>query len=755
MLTSRRPSFPPAAGRMRQASIIFLAALCTALTSHRLTAGAESPTSADAGIVRAVDFDNDVMPILTRFGCNSGPCHGKARGQGGFQLSLLGFDSQWDYDAIVKEGRGRRVFPGAPQSSLLLLKPTGEVPHGGGKRLDLGGPEYQLLLNWVRQGLPRRQPEAPTLERITVEPSSLVMVNGATQPLAVTAHFSNGTTRNVTGLSQFQSSESPIVGVTDEGLIEVGSITGEAAIMARYSGKFAICEVAVPMPGEVSPELYATLPRNNFIDDLVWQKLQRLGITPSGLCDDQTYLRRATTDLCGRIPTAEEVEQFLADPSPEKRSQLVDRLVLEPAFADFWANKWVDLLRPNPYHVGIKTVLNYDNWIRQTFRDRMPWDQFVRELITSRGSTWREGSVTMFRDRRTPEEITTLVSQLFIGVRLDCAKCHHHPFEIWSQDDFYSFAAYFAKVDRKGTGISAPISGSEEFFFPGTRGAVKHPVTGAVMTPRPLFGTAAVPDDAEDPREILAQWMTSPDNHLLSQVMANRVWADMMGRGLVEPVDDFRATNPPVNAALVAALGTHFRDSGYSLTELVRLIAASRVYQLSSLPTDRNIGDTRYYSRHYRHRLRAEVLLDAFAQISGAPLEFDAMTPDSSAKQIWTHRTESLFLDTFGRPDPNQDPPCERMAESTVVQSLHLMNNDKLHRDVTSDTGTCAILAASDKTPEVIVADLYRRVYSRKPTDDELAFACGLFTAEGADRRLVIEDLMWAMLNSPEFVIQN
>lgn len=737
---------------MRRATIIFLATswiLCGILrpTTSRIEA------AEDQG--QDVDFENDVMPVLTRYGCSSGPCHGKARGQGGFQLSILGFDPQSDFDAIVKEGRGRRVFPAAPQNSLLLQKPTGQVPHGGGRRLNPAGPEYQLLLSWIRQGLPRRQADAPTLERVTVDPKSLVAANNSTQQLAVTAHYSNGTTRDVTNLAQFQSSESPIVGVTDQGLIEVGTITGEAAIMARFSGHFAVCEVGVPMPGNVDPQLYQSLPRNNFIDELVWQKIQRLGITPSEICDDQTFLRRATTDVCGRVPTLEEVDTFLADPSPDKRAQLVDRLVLEPDFADFWANKWVDLLRPNPYHVGIKTVLNYDNWIRQTFRDRMPWDQFVRELITARGSTWRQGSVTMYRDRRTPEEITTLVSQLFIGVRLDCAKCHHHPFEVWSQDDFYSFAAYFAKLDRKGTGISAPISGSEEFFFPGTRGSVKHPVTGANLSPRPLFGTAADAESAEDPREILAAWITSPENHLFPQVMANRVWADMMGRGLVEPVDDFRATNPSVNAELTAALGTQFRDSGYSLTELVRTITRSHVYQLSSLPTERNVGDTRYYSRHYRHRLRAEVLLDAFAQISGVPVEFAAMTPDSSARQIWTHRTESLFLDTFGRPDPNQDPPCERTTESTVVQSLHLMNNEKLHSDLTSEGGNAARLAASDKTPEVVVNEIYRLIYSRQPTEEESAFAVGLFSMEGTNRRIVIEDLMWSMLNSPEFVIQN
>jgi hypothetical protein len=405
--------------------------------------------------------------------------------------------------------------------------------------------------------------------------------------------------------------------------------------------------------------------------------------------------------------------------------------------------------------VGIKTVLNYDRWIRQSFRDRQPWDQFVRELVAANGSTWRDGSVTIYRDRRTPEEITTLVSQLFIGVRLECAKCHHHPFEIWSQDDFYSFAGYFAKIGRKGTGISAPISGSEEFIFSGTSGQVTHPVTGQVMTPRPLFGDATPKSADEDPRVTLARWITAPENHLFSQVMANRVWADLMARGLVEAVDDFRGTNPPSNAELMTNLGTAFRDSGYSLSALIRLITASHVYQLSSLPSERNVADTRYFSRHYRHRLRAEILLDAFAQISGIPQTFAAVPPDTSAKNIWTHRTESLFLDTFGRPDPNQDPPCERTTESTVTQTLHLMNSEQLHRDVISDAGNAARLAASESAAVDVVDELYRMIFARKPSEEELKFASELFAAEGASRRQVVEDLMWAMLNSPEFVLQN
>lgn len=705
--------------------------------------------------VPSVDFENDIQPILTRFGCTSGPCHGKARGQGGFQLSLLGFDADFDYAAIAKSDRGRRVFPAAPERSLLLLKPTAQVPHGGGQRIHPESEDYQKLVAWIGSGLPRRVADAPTLEKITLTPESVSLQDQQTTQVRVTAQYSDSSTRDVTRLSAFQSNEAAIAEVDESGMITAGPVTGDAAIMARYMDQIAVCEVTIPRVETVPAEFYAELPRRNFIDDLVWKKLQRLNITPSETCDDHTFLRRATTDICGRFPTTDEVDAFLADDSPDKRSQLVDRLLEEPDFADFWANKWMDLLRPNPYRVGIKAVLNYDQWIRERFHRRMPWDQFTRELITAQGSTFRNGAVTLFRDRRTPDEVTTLVSQLFLGVRLECAKCHHHPFEKWGQDDFYSFAAYFAKIDTKGKGVSPPISGGEEFFFAGEKGTVTHPVTGEKLPPRPLWGTEPVTTEQRDPRVSLAAWITSSENEFFAQVFANRVWADLMGLGLVEPVDDFRATNPASNQPLLTALGNHFRDSGYSLSELIRVITASQVYQLSSLPNENNISDTRNYSRHYRHRLRAEVLLDGVVGITGIPQKFEAMPPGTTAKQIWTHRSDSLFLDTFGRPDPNQDPPCERTTDSTVVQALHLMNSEKLYADLVNDKGTAAQLAESQKEPAEIVQQVYHLIYSRNPSRDESDYAIGLLSAEAADRRKVIEDLMWAMLNTPEFVIQN
>ncbi|MEO6810463.1 MAG: DUF1549 and DUF1553 domain-containing protein [Isosphaeraceae bacterium] len=705
---------------------------------------------------RPPTFERDIEPILTRVGCNGGFCHGKARGQNGFALSLFAFDPDFDHDAIAKEARGRRVFPAAPEESLLLQKPSAQVPHGGGLRLKQDGPFYETLRAWIAAGMPRTPADAPKLERIAVEPTERTVAPGTEFPLKVTAYFSDGESEDVTHLTAFQSNESTIVAVDENGRIKAGPIPGEAAISVRFRGLFVNCDVAIPLPGEVPADVYEHLPRRNFIDGLVWDKLKKLGMTPSGPAGDETYLRRAYLDVIGRLPTLDETRAFLNDPSPERRAQLVDQLLLRPEYADHWANKWVDLLRPNPYRVGIKAVLNLDGWIRDAFRQNLPYDQFVREIITAQGSTFDSGAATIYRDRREPDEVATMMSQLFLGIRLECAKCHQHPFESWEQGQFYEFAAYFARVGRKGTGLSPPISGSEEIIFTAKSGSVKHPLTGAVMPPKPLFGSAPMPDDPDvDPREVLADWMTAPENPYFAQVMVNRVWADLMNRGIVDPVDDLRATNPPSNAPLLNALAVDFRNSGYDVKHLLRTIMGSYVYALSSEPGERNVSDTRNFSRHYRQRLRAEDLLDAIADITDVPESFAAAPQGSRASAIWTHRAPSLFLDTFGRPDPNQDPPCERTTDSSVVQALHLMNSPNLHSKITSDQGRAARLAKSDQTPTAIVEEIYLRIYNRLPTAEERAIGAELFEGPDANRRRAVEDLMWALMNTPEFVFKD
>ena len=733
----------------RSSAIVVLAlAVACALGDSRTAIAAHASEN-------RITYELDVLPILTSAGCNAGACHGKSRGQNGFQLSLLGFDPDFDYSAIVQEARGRRVFPAAPDASLLLKKPSGRLSHGGGVRLPADGQEYDIVRRWIARGMPRRSADDPTLERIAVAPSERLLSRGDEQPLSVTAHYSDGSTRDVTRLSSFQSSDTGVVSIDKAGLVRAGRLPGEGTIMVRYMNQFATWRTAIPQDLAVSDEFYAKLPRNNFIDDLVWAKLRKLRITPSEQASDSAFLRRAYLDVIGRLPTPDEARAFLQDSSPDRRSELIDRLLARPEYADFWANKWADLLRPNPYRVGIKATLNFDNWIRDAFRHNKPYDQFVRELVTAQGSTWRNGAVTLFRDRRSPDEVTTMVSQLFLGVRLECAKCHHHPFEIWGQNDFYSLAAYFAHVDHKGQGVSPPISGGEEVFFTSNKGSVTHPTTGKKMSPRPLFGEARDIKPDEDPRLALAEWLTADANTYFREVAVNRVWAELLGRGLVDPVDDLRATNPPSNAELLKALADEFQRQGYDLKKLIRLITTSYVYGLSSLAGEGNVSDTRNYSRYYRTRLRAEVLLDAVSDVTGVPEQFTAMPAGSRATQIWTHRVDSAFLDAFDRPNENQDPPCERTSDSTVVQSLHLMNSENLQQKLSDDEGRVARLAASDRSNREIVEELYLLTFSRFPTDEEYTAAINLIDAAGEKRRPAIEDLLWAMINTPEFVFKH
>ncbi|WP_165073377.1 DUF1549 and DUF1553 domain-containing protein [Paludisphaera rhizosphaerae] len=703
-----------------------------------------------------ITFERQVEPILTRAGCNSGPCHGKASGQNGFMLSLQGFDPSFDFAAISREAGGRRILRSDPEGSLFLQKATAEIPHGGGRRIDPDSAFYKTLRRWIADGLPRTPADAPKLVRVSVEPTERTLKPEESFGVRAIAHFSDGSTEDVTPLATFGSSEATAVAVDAQGRVRAGKLAGEATISARYEGLFANCDVFVPLAGEVAASEYEAFPRRSFIDDLALAKWKKLGLTPSAVAGDATFLRRAFLDVIGRLPTPDEARAFLDDPSPEKRAQLVDRLLERPEYADHWATKWMDLLRPNPYRVGIKAVFNLDGWIRDAFRKNLRYDEFVRQIVTAQGSSFEQGPSTIFRDHREPIEIAPVMSQLFLGIRLDCAKCHHHPFESWGQDQFYEFAAFFTRIGRKGTGLSPPISGSEEIVFTAKSGEIKHPLTGAVLPPKPLFGEApGASDPAKDPREVLARWMTSPDNRYFAKVMANRVWGDLMGIGIVDPVDDIRATNPPSNGPLLDALADDFREHGYDVKHLIRTIMASTVYGLSSEPNERNAADVRNFSRHYRQRLRAETMLDAVVDVTGIPDSFDASPPRSRASTTWTNRIPSLFLDTFGRPDMNQDPPCERTSDTAVVQALHLMNAPNLHEKLTSDEGRVATLAKSEAKPDAIVEKLYLLAYSRRPTAEEASIAVSLFNEPKKDRRAAVEDLLWALLNSPEFVFKD
>lgn len=733
----------------RAIGFLFLTTTLWLCGERRLPASEAEEIPDGAPVSKRITFEMDVQPLLTRFGCNSGACHGKSGGQNGFALSLLGFDPEFDYDRLILAGRGRRVFPAAPAASLLLLKPTGQIPHGGGERFSIGSPYYELLLAWIADGAPRTPSDAPQLVRVVVEPDSQSLVPQESVPLRVLADYSDGSQRDVTDASAFRSNDGAIAAVSEEGMVQAGPVPGETAVMVRYMNHIAVSSVRIPLPGHVDDEVYENLPRNNQIDGLVWAKLKLLGMLPSPPAGETTFHRRAYLRAIGRLPTPDETRAFLEDSNSDKRRRLVEQLLQRPEYADFWANKWADLLRPNPYRAGIKAVWMLDAWLRDAFRKNQPYDQFVRELVTAQGSTWRNGATVIFRDRPQTVEIASSVSQLFLGVRLECAKCHHHPFEVWSQDDFFGFASFFSRIGHHG-GLSPPISGGEELIFAKAGGQLKHGRTGVVVSPKTLDGSPLTLGPDDEPREVLMDWMTDESNPYFAKVMANRVWAELMVRGLVEPVDDLRATNPASNEPLLDYLADEFRQNGYDVKHLIRKIMNSHVFGLSSTPSNRNVSDVNNFSRYYRQRLRAEVLMDAVNDVLDVEEKFSAMPPGSRATKLWTYRSSSLFLDTFGRPDPNQDPPCERTSDFTTPQILHLMNSPELNGKLSLDSARPAQLASSEQPNESIVEEVFLRVYCRPPTLDEAQIALANLPTRD-QRREAVEDLFWALLNTPEF----
>ncbi len=730
-----------------------------------------APSTAPAPL----SFGRDVLPVLARAGCAAGACHAKPEGQNGFKLSVFSYDPKHDFAELVKDARGRRVFPAAPDESLLLKKPLGQVPHEGGKRFEAGSETHHVLHRWIQEGMAFAQTNEPVLARLAVFPRERRYHRGATQRLRLEAFYSDGSVRDVTRLAAFEANDKEIAQVDEWGRLTVGKITGQGVIVARFMGLVAAAHLLVPAERQLPAEQYARLPRHNFIDELAYAQFQRLGLFPSELSSDADFLRRASLDAIGVLPTPDQVKTFLAGtgaavageskpalthaaPAPEtqaRRRALIDQLLDRPEFADYWANKWADLLRPNSDRVGVKSVLTLDEWLRASFRTNQPYDQFVRELLLVEGSNHRDGPAVVYRDRREPPELTTLFSQLFLGTRLECAKCHHHPNEKWSQDDFYQFAAFFGPVKQKGAGLSPPISAGRETFYFAPGGAVKHPVTGQVMPPRAPDGPPLKPEAGLDPRVELAAWLTATNNPFFARAAVNRVWATFFGRGLVEPVDDFRSSNPCVNPPLLDALAADFAAHGYDLKHLVRTVLESRLYQLSSTPNDTNLGDTKNFSRAYRRRLPAEVLLDAVNDATGVPDSFAATAPGTRAMQTWSYKIDSAFMDAFSRPNPSSDPPCERDRQMSVVQSLHLMNSLNLQAKLSHPDGRVRQLAASSKPPAEVVAELYFTTLNRAPTADELSVATAVFGLPDTTRQTATEDLFWALLNSPEFVFNH
>ena len=703
----------------------------------------------------SLSFVGDVLPVLARAGCAGGSCHAKPKGQNGFSLSVFSFDPAADFREIVKDERGRRVFPAFPAESLVLKKPTLAVEHEGGRRLEVGSAFYRIIHDWIAQGMPYRLPDESGLTGISVFPSEQRYAKSAEQQLVVTARFDDGETEDVTHLADFSSNEKEIAGVDRNGLLRVGTLSGEGVVVVRYLGEVAQARITVPTDRQFNDAVYAGLLRNNYIDDLAYSRFRKLGLLPSDLCSDSEFIRRAFIDTIGLLPESPEVRRFLADKSPDKRVKLIDRLLDDPGYADTWANRWGDLFRPNIARVGLKSAYTIDNWIRECFADNKPYDQMVREILTAKGSTHKVGPAVIYRTRREPATLTTLFSQAFLGVRMECARCHHHPNERLSQRDFYQFAAFFAETKRKGTGISPPISAGTEFIYHAPGGSVRHPVSNEVMDPTPLAGTALATPAGIDPRETLANWLFAPENPFFAQAMANRVWGQFFGRGIVHPVDDFRTTNPPTNPELLDALAADFAKNGFDLKSLMRRIMNSRLSQMSSIPNMTNAQDKGSFSRFYRRRLSAENLHDILVQVCGVGSRYDNLRQGARTAELWTTIMTSPMLESFGLPNPSRNCPVERDDRPSMVQALHLMNSEMLQTKLADKNGRAAKLGRAELLPGRIVDELYLSIYSRWPSADEKAVAVEAFAAEGANRQEAAEDLMWALINSAEFVFNH
>ncbi len=741
---------------------------------------------------KPVEFAREIVPILTHAGCNQGSCHGSQYGKGGFKLSLSGFEPDIDYTAIVKQAGGRRISTTDAARSLVLLKPTLVLPHQGGRRLEPGSDDYKLLVQWLQDGAPGVAPKDPEVTKIQVYPTERVLEPGKQQSLAVYATYSDGVVRDVTRWARLNVLNDGIAAVSPDAVVKtIGH--GATAVMIRFGGQATVSQVTAPYARIAK---YPQIPAGNYVDELVGKRWKALGLLPSVSCDDSTFVRRVYLDVIGTPPTVDEVKAFLTDTSPDKRTKLVDAVLNRPEYADYWALKWGDLLRSERNRLGPKGMWSFTNWIRTNFRDNRPLDQFCRELITAQGSTFTDGPTNYYRVVSSPPDLAETTSQVFLGMRMQCTRCHHHPFEKWSQADYYQFAAFFARVGLKGSDEFG-IFGQEQVVRVNNGGDVYHPKTNQLMKPTPLGGyptamkvhapkTADLIDpDADaggDRRALLAEWITK-DNPLFARNIVNRYWGYLMGRGLVEPIDDQRVTNPPTNPELLDQLAKDFMAHAYDVKHLIRTICSSRAYQLSSDVTPANKADTAYYSHYFIKRLPAEVMLDTINMATGTTEKFGGLPNGFRAIQLPDPRVDSYFLDAFGRAPRVIACECERAAEPNMGQALHLMMSDLVNRKVQDGNGTLNKLIQAKKSDREIIETCYMTALGRPPKPDEMAKAEKTVRelierpavtpkdpnplvpvqiqmpraqyAKDQDRKVVLEDILWALLNSKEFIFNH
>ena len=726
-----------------------LAAAASVVLSCWLAGWTAAGTAADLPL----DFDTQIVPIFTKHGCNGGGCHGKSGGQNGFRLSLLGFEPSEDHEHLVEEARGRRVSVVSPDLSLLLLKATATVPHGGGKLIEPGSPSYERIARWIAEGARPGDPKAPRVVRIEVLPSDREMRPADSQQLRVMAHFTDGSSEDVTQLAQFEVNAPDLAAVDTAGLVTasppVGGPprSGTAAVMVRYQSQVTVFRATMPLETPSTPMPSADTFVRTFIDRLVLDRLVSLRLPPSGMCDDSTFLRRATVDIAGRVPTLDEAKSFLADADPAKRDRLIDRLLDSPDYADSFANKWSAILRNKRTNDALHRHGSYafHEWIRASLADNVPYSRFVSDILTATGEVGENPAVIWYRQVADANQQVEDASQLFLGLRLQCARCHHHPFEKWGTDDYFQLAAFFSRVGRK-KGLQP---GEDRIYH--LRGEPQAAGPKGVHKPVVLGGQSGpIPSDV-DPRGRLADWMTSPDNPYFARSLVNRYWKHFLGRGLVEPEDDMRLTNPPTNPALLDALAKHFVDHGYDLKDLIRTICRSSTYQLTAEPNESNADDRQSYSRFYPRRLTAEVSLDAIDQLTEKPTQFAGVLPGTRAVQLPDPNFNNYFLTVFGRPSGDTSCECERGTEANLAQMLHLINSPDILGKLGSSRAA-RLAADTGRTTAAKLDEIYMVAFARPPSASEVADVESYLASHEANLPAAWEDVIWSILNTKEFL---
>ncbi len=691
-----------------------------------------------------VNFADRVTPVFTKLSCNSGGCHGKSGGQNGFALSLLGFEPEEDYAHLVKEGRGRRLFPAAPDRSLLLLKGAGKLPHGGGVRMEEGDADYRIIRLWIAQGMPAGSEDDPVLQSVSVFPQHRKMPRNGKQQLQVTAHYSDSSTRDVTRQAQYTANNTDMAVASQNGLVTMQGVPGDVAVMVRFQGHVAAFRAMAPLGAPINK----LPPARNFIDNVVFKKLQVLGMPPSELSTDSVFLRRVTIDIAGRLPTYEEAVAFHNSKDANKRAAAIDRLLEDSGYSRYFAQKWGAILR-NKVEPNVSRGGNYrfHDWIRTSLRTNMPYSQFVRNLVTASGDVYRNPAVNWHRHVKTVNEKVEDTAQVFLGVRIQCARCHHHPFEKWSQHDYWSLAAFYANVREKNS----------EFIY-AQRGVprTRHPRTNESIAPASLGGEPIETDADTDARHKLADWMTSADNPFVAKALVNRYWKHFFGRGIVDPEDDMRATNPPSNPELLDALAKHFVDSGFDLKQLIRTICNSSTYQLSARPNEYNQAGDTSFARFAPRRMNAEVLLDSIDDITGASTRFAGLPQGARAVQIPDHGgVNNFFLSAFGRPAGGSACECERTTELSMAQTLHLLNSTEMYSKLES-TRSRELAADKEKSIEDRLNEISFRAYSRPATQREIdAYTAHLETFPENNLNQGFQDILWTVVNTKEFMFNH